>query len=38
MRSFTDSDMPDSDNIENTTSINLIDLPCVLLFCTFCFD
>jgi len=34
MRSFTDSDLCDTDNIvpfENTTSINLVNLLCVLL-------
>jgi len=38
VRSCTDSDLSDTDNLvpfENTTSINLISLLCVLLFCPF---
>jgi len=42
VRSFTDSDLSDTDNIivpfENITSINLINLLCVLLFYHFYFD
>jgi len=37
---FTASDLSDTDNIvpfENTTSINLTNLLCVLLFCPFYF-
>jgi len=40
VHSFTDSDFPDTDKIvlfKNTTSINLIDLLCVILFCFFYF-
>jgi len=41
VRSFTDSDLPDADNIvpfENITSTNLINLLYVLLFFPFYFD
>jgi len=40
VRLFTESDLSDTDNIvvfENTTSSNLINLLCVLLFCPFYF-
>jgi len=36
VRSFTDSDLPDTGKLvsfENTTSINVVDLLCVLLLC-----
>jgi len=41
VRSFTNSDLSDTDNIvplKNATPINLINLLCVLLFWPFYFD